>query len=151
MIVSKKGLDLIKEFESFKSKPYLCPSQKATIGWGSTYYPDGKKVTLQDKEITEEKAFEILEYIANKDFESNINKVVKVPLNQNQFDALVSFAYNIGNGNFNSSTLLRWLNQGNYKEASMQLLRWNKSKGIVLNGLTKRRKAEKELFDKVSN
>jgi len=151
MIVSKNGLDLIKEFESFKSKPYLCPSQKATIGFGSTYYPDGKKVTLQDKEITEEKAFEILEYIANKDFGSNINKVVKVPLNQNQFDALVSFAYNIGNGNFNSSTLLRWLNQGNYKEASMQLLKWDKSKGIVLNGLTKRRKAEKELFDKVSN
>ena len=149
MIVSKNGLDLIKEFESFKSKPYLCPSQKATIGWGSTYYPDGKKVTLQDKEITEEKAFEILEYIANKDFGSNINKVVKVPLNQNQFDALVSFAYNIGNGNFNSSTLLRWLNQGNYKEASIQLLRWDKSKGIVLNGLTKRRKAEKALFDKV--
>ena len=59
MIVSKNGLDLIKEFESFKSKPYLCPSQKATIGFGSTYYPDGKKVTLQDKEITEEKAFEI--------------------------------------------------------------------------------------------
>ena len=149
MIVSKNGLDLIKEFESFKSKPYLCPSQKATIGFGSTYYPDGKKVTLQDKEITEEKAFEILEYIANKDFGSNINKVAKVPLNQNQFDALVSFAYNIGNGNFNSSTLLRWLNQGNYKEASMQLLRWDKSKGIVLNGLTKRRKAEKALFDKV--
>ena len=151
MIVSKNGLDLIKEFESFRAKPYLCPSQKATIGFGSTYYPDGKKVTLQDKEITEEKAFEILEYIANKDFGSNINKVVKVPLNQNQFDALVSFAYNIGNGNFNSSTLLRWLNQGNYKEASMQLLRWDKSKGIVLNGLTKRRKAEKALFDKVSN
>ena len=148
MIVSKNGLDLIKEFESFRAKPYLCPSQKATIGFGSTYYPDGKKVTLQDKEITEEKAFEILEYIANKDFGSNINKVVKVPLNQNQFDALVSFAYNIGNGNFNSSTLLRWLNQGNYKEASIQLLRWNKSKGVVLNGLAKRRKAEKALFDK---
>ena len=148
MIVSKNGLDLIKEFESFRAKPYLCPSQKATIGFGSTYYPDGKKVTLQDKEITEEKAFEILEYIANKDFGSNINKVVKVPLNQNQFDALVSFAYNIGNGNFNSSTLLRWLNQGNYKEASMQLLKWDKSKGIVLNGLTKRRKSEKALFDK---
>lgn len=147
MIVSKNGLDLIKEFESFKSKPYLCPSNKATVGYGSTYYPDGKKVTLQDKEITEEKAYEILEYIANKDFGANINKVVKVPLSQNQFDALVSFAYNIGNANFNSSTLLRWLNQENYKEASMQLLRWDKAKGIVLNGLTKRRKAEKALFE----
>ena len=149
MIVSKNGLDIIKEFESFRVKAYLCPSGIPTIGYGSTYYPDGKKVTLQDKEITEQKAFEILEFIANKDFGSNINKVVKVPLNQNQFDALVSFAYNIGNGNFNISTLLRWLNQGNYKEASMQLLRWDKSKGIVLNGLTKRRKSEKALFDKV--
>ncbi len=151
MKVSNTGLSLIKSFEGLMLNPYLCSAGKPTIGWGSTYYPDGKKVTLQDKEITEEKAFEILEYIANKDFGSNINKVVKVPLNQNQFDALVSFAYNIGNGNFNSSTLLRWLNQGNYKEASMQLLRWDKSKGIVLNGLTKRRKAEKALFDKVSN
>lgn len=150
MIVSKNGLDLIKKFESFKSKPYLCPSEKATIGFGSTYYPDGTKVTLQDKEITEEKACEILEYIANKDFANNINKVVKVPLNQNQFDALVSFAYNIGNVNFNSSTLLKWLNQGFYNEASMQLLRWDKSKGLPLSGLTKRRKAEKELFDRVS-
>ena len=150
MVVSKNGLNLIKEFESFKSKPYLCPSGVPTIGYGSTYYPDGKKVTLQDKEITEQKASEILEYIANKDFGKNINKVVTVPLNQNQFDALVSFAYNVGNGNFNSSTLLRWLNQGNYKEASMQLLRWDKSKGIVLNGLARRRKAEKELFELVN-
>lgn len=149
MKVSNTGLSLIKSFEGLMLNPYLCSAGKPTIGWGSTYYPDGKKVTLQDKEITEQKAFEILEYIANKDFGSNINKVVKVPLNQNQFDALVSFAYNIGNGNFNSSTLLRWLNQGNYKEASMQLLRWDKSKGIVLNGLTKRRKSEKALFDKV--
>lgn len=149
MIVSKNGLDLIKEFESFKSKPYLCPSGVPTIGYGSTYYPDGKKVTLQDKEITEQKACEILEYIANKDFGNNINKVVKVRLDQNQFDALVSFSYNVGNGNFNSSTLLKWLNQGFYNEASIQLLRWDKSKGMPLAGLTKRRKAEKELFDRV--
>jgi lysozyme len=148
MIVSKNGLDLIKEFEGLHLKPYLCPSKIPTIGYGNTYYPDGKKVTLQDKPITEEKALEMLEYVANKDFGSYILKVVKVPLNQNQFDALVSFAYNVGNGNFNSSTLLRWLNQGNYKEASNQLLKWNKSKGVVLNGLTRRRKAEKALFDK---
>ena len=149
MIVSKKGLELIKKFESFKSKPYLCPAGVPTIGYGSTYYPDGKKVTLQDKEITEQKACEILEYIANKDFGNNINKVVKTPLNQNQFDALVSFSYNVGNGNFNSSTLLKWLNQGFYNEASIQLLRWDKAKGLPLAGLTKRRKAEKELFDRV--
>lgn len=149
MKISENGLNLIKQFEGFSSTPYLCPAKIPTIGGGSTYYEDGTKVTLKDKPITEERATELLEYIANKDFGSNINKVAKVPLNQNQFDALVSFAYNIGNGNFNSSTLLRWLNQGNYKEASIQLLRWDKSKGIVLNGLAKRRKAEKALFDKV--
>lgn len=151
MKFSSNGIELIKQFEGLSLKPYLDAVNIPTIGFGNTYYEDGTKVTLKDKPITEERATELLEFIANKTFSENINKVVKVPLNQNQFDALVSFAYNIGNGNFNSSTLLRWLNQGNYKEASMQLLRWNKSKGIVLNGLTKRRKAEKELFDKVSN
>ena len=146
MIVSKNGLDIIKEFESFRAKPYLCPSGIPTIGYGSTYYPDGKKVTLQDKEITEEKAFEILEYIANKDFGSNINKVVKVPLNQNQFDALVSFVYNIGSGNFEKSTLLKKVNQSDFIGASLEFEKWNKANGKVLNGLTKRRLAEKELF-----
>ena len=148
MVVSKNGLNLIKEFESFKSKPYLCPSGVPTIGYGSTYYPDGKKVTLQDKEITEQKASEILEYIANKDFGNNINKVVKVPLNQNQFDALVSFAYNVGNGNFNSSTLLRKLNSSDYEGAANEFKKWNRSGGKILAGLARRRKAEKELFDR---
>ena len=149
MKFSSNGIELIKQFEGLSLKPYLDAVNIPTIGFGNTYYEDGTKVTLKDKPITEERATELLEFIANKTFSENINKVVKVGLNQNQFDALVSFAYNIGNGNFNSSTLLRWLNQGNYKEASMQLLRWDKSKGIVLNGLTKRRKAEKALFDKV--
>ena len=150
MIVSKNGLDLIKFFSSFKSKPYLCPSAIPTTGFGSTYYPDGKKVTLQDKEISEQKAFEILEHIANKDFGSNINKVVKVPLNQNQFDSLVSFSYNIGTKNFNWSTLLKKLNLSDYKGASLEFARWNQSSGKVLNGLVKRRLAEKELFLKQS-
>ena len=150
MIVSKNGLDIIKEFESFRAKAYLCPSGIPTIGYGSTYYPDGKKVTLQDKEITEQKAFEILEYISNKDFGSNINKVVKVPLNQNQFDSLVSFSYNIGTKNFNWSTLLKKLNLSDYQGSSLEFARWNKSGEKVLSGLVKRRLAEKELFLKQS-
>lgn len=149
MKISSNGIELIKQFEGLSLKPYLDAVNIPTIGFGSTYYEDGTKVTLKDKPITEQRAIQLLEYIANKDFGNNINKVVKVGLNQNQFDALVSFTYNIGNGNFNSSTLLRWLNQGFYNEASIQLLRWDKSKGIALSGLTKRRKAEKELFDRV--
>ena len=146
MKVSKNGLDLIKEFESFRAKAYLCPANIPTIGWGSTYYPDGKKVTLQDKEITEQKACEILEYIANKDFGSFVNKAVKVKLNQNQFDALVSFAYNLGNGNLQQSTLLKKVNSNDFIGASLEFEKWNKAGGKVLSGLTKRRTAEKELF-----
>lgn len=148
MQVSQNGLKLIKEFEGLSLIPYLCPANKATIGYGSTYYPDGTKVTMKDRPITEQKATEILEFIANKDFGSNINKVIKVPLNQNQFDALVSFAYNIGNTNFNWSTLLKKLNKGDYDGASNEFGRWNQSNGKILKGLVLRRQKEKELFKK---
>lgn len=146
MKISNNGLDLIKEFEGFSSTPYLCPAKIPTIGYGSTYYEDGTKVTLKDKAITEQRATELLEFIANKTFSENINKVVKAPLNQNQFDALVSFAYNIGNKNFNWSTLLKKLNLSDYEGASSEFLRWNQANGKILNGLVSRRQKEKELF-----
>ena len=146
MKISNNGLDLIKEFEGFSSTPYLCPAGIPTIGYGSTYYEDGTKVTLKDKAITEQRATELLEFIANKTFSENINKVVKAPLNQNQFDALVSFAYNIGNKNFNWSTLLKKLNLSDYEGASSEFLRWNQANGKILNGLVSRRQKEKELF-----
>ena len=146
MKISSRGLDLIKEFEGLSLKPYLDVVNVPTIGWGNTYYPDGKKVTLNDKPIDELKANELLEYIANKDFGSFVSKVVKVPLNQNQFDALVSFAYNVGNGSLQNSTLLKKLNSGDYQGASNEFLKWNKSGGKVLNGLTKRREKERALF-----
>ena len=148
MQVSQNGLNLIKEFEGLSLIPYLCPANKATIGYGSTYYPNGIKVTMKDISITEQKATEMLEFIANKDFGTNINKVVKVPLTQNQFDALVSFAYNVGNKNLNWSTLLKKLNQGDYEGASNEFGRWNQSNGNILKGLVLRRQKEKELFKK---
>ena len=146
MKISNNGLDLIKQFEGFSSTPYLCPAKIPTIGYGSTYYEDGAKVTLKDKPITEERATQLLEFVANKTFSENINKVVKVPLNQNQFDALVSFAYNIGNKNFNWSTLLKKLNLSDYEGASLEFSRWNQANGKILNGLVTRRQKEKELF-----
>ena len=146
MKISQNGLNLIKEFEGLSLKPYLDVVNIPTIGWGNTYYPDGKKVTMNDKPIDELKANEILEYIANKDFASFVSKVVKVSLNQNQFDALVSFAYNVGNGSLQNSTLLKKLNSGDYQGASNEFLRWNKAGGKVLNGLTKRREKERALF-----
>jgi len=149
MKVSSNGFDIIKQFEGLRLKPYLCPAGKPTIGYGSTFYEDGTKVTLNDNPITKERADELLEFIVNKKFVPYIDKLVKVPLSQNQFDALVSFIYNIGNENFRTSTLLAFLNKKNYKESARQLLRWDKSNKKVLSGLKERRKVEKELFEKV--
>ena len=146
MLISKNGLNLIKKFEGFSSKPYLCPANVPTIGYGNTFYEDGTKVTLQDNPITEERASELLEFIANKNFGRFVNVTVKVPINQNQFDALVSFAYNLGNGSLQQSTLLKKINDSDYIGASEEFLKWNKSGGKVLSGLTKRRSAEQELF-----
>lgn len=149
MKISNNGIELIKQFEGLSLKPYLDKVNIPTIGFGSTYYEDGTKVKLKDKPITEERATQLLEFIANKTFSENINKVVKVPLNQNQFDALVSFAYNIGNKNFNWSTLLKKLNLSDYEGASLEFGRWNQANGKILNGLVLRRQKEKELFLKV--
>lgn len=146
MKISNNGIELIKQFEGLSLKPYLDKVNIPTIGFGSTYYEDGTKVKLKDKPITEERATQLLEFIANKTFSENINKVVKVPLNQNQFDALVSFAYNIGNKNFNWSTLLKKLNQSDYEGASLEFGRWNQASGKILSGLVLRRQKEKELF-----
>ena len=146
MKISEKGLNLIKKYEGFSSRPYMCPANVPTIGYGSTYYPNGTKVKLSDDSISEEEATQILEYIAQKDFGSAVNKFVIVELTQNQFDALVSFAYNIGRTAFENSTLLKLLNRGEYEAAAEQFEKWNKSGGKVLSGLTKRRFDEQKLF-----
>lgn len=146
MIISQNGLNLIKRFEGFSSKPYLCPANIPTIGYGNTFYEDGIRVTLNDEPISEERANELLQFIANKNFSYYVSKAVKVPINQNQFDALVSFAYNLGNGSLQQSTLLRKLNESDVLGAADEFLKWNKSGGKILSGLTKRRTAERELF-----
>ena len=146
MQISEKGLNLIKKFEGFSSKPYLCPANVPTIGFGSTYYENGMLVTLDDDSISEQRATEILKFTTDKMYGSFVNKAVKVKLNQNQFDALVSFAYNLGNGNLQQSTLLKKVNSNDFIGASLEFEKWNKAGGKVLSGLTKRRTAEKELF-----
>ena len=146
MKISNNGINLIKHFEGLSLKPYLDVVNIPTIGWGNTFYEDGTKVTLNDKPISEIEATELLSYVAQKVFGDKILQLVKVPLNQNQFDALVSFCYNIGMGNFSKSTLLKKINQGDFKGASLEFEKWNKSGGVVLAGLVKRRLKEKDLF-----
>jgi lysozyme len=145
MKVSKNGLDLIKQFEGLRLKPYLCSAGVATIGYGSTMYADGRKVTLKDAAITESQALELLAKTLGK-YEKAVNDYVKVPLTQNEFDALVSFTYNLGAGNLLSSTLLKKLNAGDKAGAANQFDVWNKAGGKVLQGLVTRRAAEKALF-----
>ena len=137
--------DMIKQFEGFSAKPYKCPAGIPTIGYGSTFYIDGTKVKMTDAEITKDKATEILSAVVNK-FSLEVNKLIKVPVSQGQYDALVDFAYNLGAANLASSTLLKKLNAKCYTEAADQFPRWNKAGGVILEGLTKRRNAERSLF-----
>lgn len=150
MKVSDKLLELIKESEGFSSTPYLCPAKIPTIGYGSTKYPDGRKVSLSDNHITKEEATTYLRFDV-VDAEKLVTKSVTVLLTQGQFDALVDFVYNLGSGAFLGSTLLKVLNNGDYSTASNEFLKWNKARvdGILkeLPGLTKRRKAEQMLFN----
>ena len=110
MILDNKGYLLITKFEGLRLKPYLCSAKIPTIGHGNTYYPDGKRVTLLDKDITKQEAFDMFKEVANR-FAKRVNTLVTSNINQNQFNALVSFAYNVGTGNFSSSTLLKKVNK----------------------------------------
>jgi lysozyme len=148
MKISKNGIDLITKFEGFKSRPYLCPSGIPTIGYGNTYYPDGMKVKISDPPVNENQANELLKSILSK-FESGVNQCLIKSINQNQFDALVSFAFNIGMGNFKKSTLLKKVNINPVDPTiKNEFLRWNKSGGKVLNGLIRRRESEYSLYSR---
>lgn len=138
--ISNSGLNLIKFYEGLRLEAYVCPAGVLTIGYGST----GKHVT-KGKKITEKEAEDLL----RKDlvrFEDAVNKLVKVEIKQTQFDALVSFAFNLGEGNLQKSTLLKKINAKDFEGAAKEFLKWDKAGGKVLSGLTKRRKEEMELF-----
>lgn len=147
--ISKDGLEHIKEYEQFRSKAYRpVKGDRWTIGWGNTFYKDGSPVKEGDS-ITLDEANELLYNIVYR-FEFDVNKLLKTNINQNQFDALLSFAYNVGTGNLQHSTLLKIVNTdpNNFPEIERQFMRWNKSGGKVYNGLIKRRKSEFELYSK---
>lgn len=146
METSKKGIEVIKTFEGFRSKPYLDSAGIPTIGYGFTIYPDGRRVTLNDKHITKEEADRIMKLVLRK-YEECVNELVKKEINQNQFDALVSFVYNVGCNSFKKSTLLKKVNR-NPSDISIkeEFLKWNKAGGKELKGLTRRRTVEAELY-----
>lgn len=144
MKVSNKGLELIREFEGFSANAYLCPAKIPTIGYGNTTWEDGRPVRIGEQ-ISKSRAEDLLKNTVEK-FAIVVDAKVTTKINQNQFDALVSLAYNIGLGNFSSSTLLNQLNRNNFIGASHEFLRWDKSGGKPLLGLTRRRQREQTLF-----
>lgn len=138
--MSISNVNLIKESEGLRLKAYLPTRDDVwTIGYGHT------KTAKPGMVITEKGAEELLKHDLAW-VEAALKKHVKVPLTQNQYDALASFVYNLGATNFKRSTLLKKLNKKDYKGAADELLRWNKQKGKVLRGLTKRRQEERTLF-----
>lgn len=146
MTISNRGIALIKEFEGLYLDAYICPAGKNTIGYGTVMYRDTGEVVRLGDTITEEEADKLLKLDIKDKYEKYIREYVKVDITQNQYDALVSFVYNVGGGAFSESTLLKKLNKGDYEGASEEFERWVYGGGVRLKGLVRRRKAEKELF-----
>ena len=138
---SQAGLDLITKWEGLKLQTYICPAGKPTIGVGH--------VVLSGENfaggITREKALEILASDVEK-FERGIQRNISVPLSQNQFDALVSWTYNVGPAAMAKSTLMSHHNAGRVTDAANEFARWNRAGGKPMAGLTRRRKAEADLY-----
>lgn len=146
MKLSSSGLDLIKRFEGYSDRPYLCAAGKPTISYGLTYYPNGKKVTMKDSKITKEEGDEMFYKIVSN-FAADVLKLVKSKISVNQLNALTAFAYNVGMGNFQKSTLLKLVNVNpNDAMIAKEFLKWNKAAGKELKGLTNRRIAESALY-----
>ena len=139
MKISEKGLQLLKHYEGCELTAYRCSADVLTIGYGHT------KGVTEDMVITQEEADQMLQD-EMPEYEGYINDKVTVALNQDQFDAMVCWVYNLGSGNLASSTLLKVLNEGDYEAVPEQMKRWNKAGGKVLNGLIKRRDSEAKLF-----
>ena len=140
MNISQEGIALIKKFEGCELEAYRDSVNVLTIGYGHT-----KDVKEGDK-INQDEAEHLLQE-EMPEYEGYINDMVKVPLEQNQFDALCSWVFNLGPKNLQESTLLKLLNAGDYHTTPEQIKRWNKAGGVILGGLVKRREAEANLFE----
>jgi lysozyme len=145
MKVNNLGIDLMHYFEGCKLEAYQCSAKVWTIGWGNTYYQD-KNLVKQGDKITQDRANELFEFVVNE-FAVGVEKLLTKKVNENQFSALVCFAYNVGTGNLAKSTLLKKVNANpNDPSISNEFLRWNKAGGKELLGLTRRRTAESKLY-----
>ena len=147
MKVNKFGIETMHHFEGCKLTAYQCPAKVWTIGWGNTYYPD-KTPVKQGDVITQEQANALFETVMNN-FALGVKKCLTKEVNENQFSALVCFAYNVGIGSLQKSTLLKKINiNPNDETIAGEFGKWTKAGGKVLLGLVRRRKAESDLYFK---
>lgn len=144
MNINRETIEHIKAFEGKRLKAYRDPVGIWTIGYGHTTAA-GPPTVVSGLTITDAEADEILWRDVEK-FATGVRSKITVDLTDNQFGALVSFAYNVGLGNFSKSTLLKKVNGGDFKAAADQFMRWTRAKGKVLPGLIRRREAERSLF-----
>ena len=137
---------ICRRFEGLYLKPYLCPAGVPTIGYGATFYQDGKKVSLRDKPITKEQAEDLLMYHLKQYFLKDVLLLCYTLDTESKTASILDFAFNVGLGNLKISTLRKRILSKNWEDVPNQLMRWNKAQGRVLKGLTLRREAEKVLF-----
>ena len=138
---------LCRQFEGYRAKPYLCPAGVETIGYGSTYYADKRKVTLEDAPMDEPTARALLMIELEHTYLPGVLRNCPIlATNVRKCNAVVDFAYNLGTGRLQTSTLKRKINAQDWEGAAEQLMLWTKGGGRELPGLVKRRKAEKELI-----
>jgi len=134
---------LCKQFEGYRARPYLCPAGVPTIGYGSTYYSDGRKVTLQDPPMDEPAASALLMYeLQHTYLPGTLRNCPILATDERRLNAVVDFCYNLGIGRLQTSTLKRKINAQDWEGAKEELKKWNKGGGKVLAGLDKRRKSE---------
>jgi len=144
--LNQTGYDLIKAFEGLSLKPYKCQANISTIGYGNTYYENGVKVQMSDAPITKQRAEDLLKHSADR-YASKVANLLKKPVTQNQFNSLVSFAFNVGSGALASSTLLKLVNVNpNDAMIAKEFLKWNKVNKVPNKGLTNRRIKESALY-----
>lgn len=138
--------DLCRRFEGLYLRPYLCPAGVPTIGYGATFYEDGRRVLMTDPAITRERANQLLRWHLSRRFMPQVIALCPGAETPQQIAALTDFAFNLGVGALKTSTLRRRVNAGQWDDVPVQLLRWNKAGGKVLRGLTRRRQAEIDLL-----
>jgi len=146
--INKAGLNIIKHFEGWSDTPYLCPANRWTIAYGSTWDIRGNPVTADHPRITEKQGEALLRKEVHH-IENAIRRLIKVPLTENQFSALCSWGFNVGSGNVQNSTLRMKLNRNDVEGASDEFRKWRKAGGKILKGLVVRRQAEQQLFDRI--